>query len=187
MKEGICLRKIVCFIAMSLDGYIATEQGNLDWLMQVEGEGDNGFQQFYESIDTILLGRKTFEHVLELADGKYPHPEKNTYVFTRQQGYSVDQVKCGLQTQVIHHQSIEFIHNLLQKPGKDIWLVGGSEFIAALEMENRIDELILTIAPVRLGSGIPLWRLSSSGLMKKWELAGHRKFGQFIQLHYINN
>ena len=57
-------RKVVLFIASSLDGYIATEEESLDWLMRVEGEGDNGFSEFYDTVDTVLMGKKTYDWVM---------------------------------------------------------------------------------------------------------------------------
>jgi dihydrofolate reductase len=57
-------RKVILFIASSLDGYIATEEESLDWLMRVEGEGDNGFSEFYDTVDTVLMGKKTYDWVM---------------------------------------------------------------------------------------------------------------------------
>ncbi len=58
LKRISMSRKVVLFIASSLDGYIATKDESLDWLFQVEGEGDNGISEFYETIDTIIMGKK---------------------------------------------------------------------------------------------------------------------------------
>ena len=59
-------RKIVCYIAASLDGYIATEDDSLDWLFKVEGEGDAGYAEFMETIDTVVMGRRTYDWVMEM-------------------------------------------------------------------------------------------------------------------------
>lgn len=75
-------RQVVLYIAVSLDGYIARENGEIDWLYDVEGEGDNGYSEFYQTIDTVLMGNKTYEHTFELAD-QFPYPDKGCYVFSR--------------------------------------------------------------------------------------------------------
>lgn len=178
------MRKIICYIAVSLDGYIATEEGNLEWLMAISGEGDNGFKAFYDTIDTILIGRKTFEHLVELVGGTYPHTDKTTYIFTRQIAYKLDKSQSGQDTHVEHGQSFDWLRKRRHEDGKDIWLVGGSELIAVLESEGLIDEMIITYAPVRLGRGIPLWRESARHVMTSWQLIGHRMYGQFVQVHY---
>ena len=58
-------RSVVLFIASSLDGYIATKDESMEWLYNVEGEGDNGFSAFYETVDTVLLGKKTYDWVMK--------------------------------------------------------------------------------------------------------------------------
>jgi dihydrofolate reductase len=73
------VRKVKLFIASSLDGYIARKDGSIDWLCT---DGDYGFAQFYASIDTILMGRRTYEKALDLAGG-YPHKDKKSFVFTQ--------------------------------------------------------------------------------------------------------
>lgn len=76
-------RKIVLYIATSLDGFIATEKHELDWLFSVEGKGDNGYSNFYDTIDTILLGRTTYEWILEQEDNNFPYIGKECFVFSR--------------------------------------------------------------------------------------------------------
>src|SRR5690349_18953980 len=77
-------RKVMLFIAVSLDGYIATEEDKLDWLFEVEGEGDNGISDFYKTIDTVIMGRKTFNWINNPAHiEEYPYADKKNYVLTR--------------------------------------------------------------------------------------------------------
>ena len=69
-------REIVLFIAASLDGYIAKENDDLEWLMETEGEGDNGYTEMYETIDTIIMGKRTYDYVVEHMD-TFPYVDKN--------------------------------------------------------------------------------------------------------------
>lgn len=73
-------REIVLFIAASLDGYIAKENDDLEWLMETEGEGDNGYTEMYETIDTIIMGKKTYDYVVEHTE-TFPYLDKACYVF----------------------------------------------------------------------------------------------------------
>ena len=69
-------REIVLFIAASLDGYIAKENDDLEWLMETEGEGDNGYTEMYETIDTIIMGKRTYDYVVEHME-TFPYVDKN--------------------------------------------------------------------------------------------------------------
>ena len=62
-------RKLVLYIAATLDGYIATKDHNLDWLLSVDGEGDNGYSKFYDTVDTVLMGRITYDWIIDHEKG----------------------------------------------------------------------------------------------------------------------
>lgn len=79
-------REIVLFIAASLDGYIAKENDDLEWLMETEGEGDNGYTEMYETIDTIIMGKKTYDYVVEHTE-TFPYLDKACYVFLVQKRF----------------------------------------------------------------------------------------------------
>lgn len=76
-------REIVLFIAASLDGYIAKEDDDLQWLMETEGEGDNGYTEMYETIDTIIMGKRTYDYVVEHIE-PFPYLDKNVMFFLTQ-------------------------------------------------------------------------------------------------------
>ena len=61
-------REIVVFIAGSLDGFIAKENDDLQWLEETEGEGDNGYADMYQTIDTVIMGKRTYDYILEHSD-----------------------------------------------------------------------------------------------------------------------
>lgn len=169
-------RKLVLFIAASLDGYIATEEHNLDWLFAVEGEGDNGISAFYDTVDTVLMGRTTYDWVMEQENGEFPYKDRECYVFSRTERKDTEFVTF------VRSDIPQFIQSLKNKDGKNIWLVGGGELIQAF-IENRlVDEIILTIVPVLLGKGIPMF--NSNDFHTQLSLRTINRFNQFAALHY---
>ncbi|WP_391559170.1 dihydrofolate reductase family protein [Robertmurraya sp.] len=171
-------RKVVLFIATSLDGYIATNEESLDWLFQVEGEGDNGYSEFYETVDTILMGRRTFDWVMNQVNGQFPYVGKESFVFSRSKQPVHDQ-----HVKFVADDVIPFINKLKAQQGKSIWLVGGGDLIHSFLKEKLVDELTITVAPVLLGAGIPLFK--EYELEQKLELKGIKRFNQFVELHYM--
>lgn len=169
-------RKLVLFIASSLDGYIATEDHKLDWLFAVEGEGDNGYSRFYDTVDTIVLGRITYDWIMKQEQGDFPYKGKECYVFSRQERPNTECVKF------VHENLVSFTNDLKRKQGRNIWLVGGSELLSAFIHERLVDEVIVTIAPVLIGSGIPLF--PNNDFQTQLTLRYITRFGQFVELRY---
>ena len=165
---------IVVYIGISLDGYIATKEDSLDWLLNTQGSGDNGFGEFYESVDTVIMGRRTYDWIMREEQGRFPYPGKECYVYsTRQQG----------STESVHftcREPLELVTEL-KKQGKRIWIVGGSQIIDLVRQTGLIDEYILNIAPVILGDGIPLF---CKGQENALVFDAARTFGQFAELRY---
>lgn len=172
-------RKIVLFIAQSLDGYIATKNDSLDWLFKVEGEGDNGYSEFFETVDTILIGKRTYDWVMEQEKGQFPYQNKDCYVFSRTPLEDTKNVKF------INEDIVEFADNLKKEEGENIWIVGGGDILHTFLKEKLIDELIVTVAPTIIGEGIPLFKAGDYQL--DLSLIGTRTFNQFVELHYIVN
>ncbi|SEN92299.1 Dihydrofolate reductase [Amphibacillus marinus] len=168
-------KQVVLFIATSLDGYIATKHESLEWLFNVEGEGDNGIAAFMSRIDTILMGRRTYDWVINEAD-TFPYQEQAVYVFTQSNMCDTENV------QVVKQEIASFVKGLQDEKGKDIWLLGGGKLVSTFIELNLIDEIIITVAPVLLGEGIPLFRAGNLPLNLK--LRGVQTFNQFTELHY---
>jgi dihydrofolate reductase len=145
--------RIKLYIATSLDGFIARENGSIDWLTEYDNnpETDYGYSKFYSSIGTVLMGRKTYEQVLGFGD--WPYKEKKSYVFTRQKG----PMRRESNVEFISEDVREFVHQLKGRTEEDIWLVGGSQLIKAFIEENLVQDLIIFVVPIVLGSGIPLF------------------------------
>ncbi len=145
------MRKIILYIAASLDGHIARKEGEVDWLDKYSETGeDYGYADFYRSIDTTLMGNRTYRQVVGF--GEFPSGDKKNYVFTR-----AADLPAAEYVEYVHHDIITFTKNLRNQSGSDIWLVGGSQIIELLLNHDVIDELILSIMPETLGSGIPLF------------------------------
>lgn len=141
------MRKIILFIASSLDGYIARKSGEIDWLFT---DQDYGYSDFYSNIDTLLMGRKTYEQVLTF--GEYPYEGVKTYVFSKNTDLSL-----APDTEIISDNIKTFVSSLKEKNGKNIWLVGGAQLVFELINAKLIDEVILSIHPIILGEGIGLF------------------------------
>jgi dihydrofolate reductase len=170
-------RKIVLFIAQSLDGYIATKEDSLEWLFKVEGEGDNGYSEFYDTVDTIIMGKRTYDWIMNQENGKFPYPNKKCYVYTRTSIENTEHV------QFVNQDIVQFADTLKREAGKNIWIVGGGELLHTFFKEKLVDEFILTIAPAILGEGIPLFKGGDYQL--DLILKGTRTFNQFVELHYL--
>ncbi len=169
-------RKIVLFIAMSLDGYIATEDESLEWLFQVEGEGDNGYSGFYETVDTVLMGRKTYDWLVREEPGDFSIKDSICYVFTRSERLDRENIRF------VNPDIPQFVQQLKRQEGKNIWMIGGGELLYFFLKEPFIDEMIVTVAPVLLGKGIPLF--NPGDYMLNLFLKSVRQFNQFVELHY---
>lgn len=172
-------RKIVLFIAQSLDGYIATKEDSLDWLFKVEGEGDNGYSEFYETVDTILIGKRTYDWIMEQEKGQFPYLNKDCYVFSRSPFDDTNEVKF------VNEDIVNFTKDLKKEEGENIWIVGGGDILHTFLMEKLIDELIVTVAPTIIGEGIPLFKAGNYQL--DLTFVGTRTFNQFVELHYTVN
>ncbi|PFR97713.1 dihydrofolate reductase family protein [Priestia megaterium] len=167
-------KKIVVYIAASLDGYIARENGEIDWLESVEGEGDNGYEAFYQTCDAVVMGKATYDHVLKLTP-EFPYLGKKCYVFSRS-AQGKDQY-----VEFINESVALFLNNLSQDT-KKIWLVGGADILADFLTAKRVDEFIISVIPVLLGAGIPLFKRGIPEMNLK--LTDIKQYGQIAQLYY---
>src|SRR5690606_33221745 len=142
------------FIATSLDGYIAKPNDDLSFLKIVEKDGeDYGYAQFTDTIDTIILGRKTYDYVLkEIGSSHYDNGTRDVYVITRTEKPSVGR------TTFYTGNLTELITQLKAKTTKNIYCDGGAELIDALLKTDLIDEFIISIIPVLVGSGTRLFK-----------------------------
>ena len=168
--------QIVAYIAMSIDGKIARTNGQLDWLFAVEGDEDNGYSAFFETIGAIVMGRKTYEEVLKLEPDGYPYPNRPNYILTREPNREAEHV-------TFTDEPIDSLLNRLKRDvAQDIWIVGGGEVIKAAMMQGLIDRFEIAIAPVVLGEGIPLFPEGTTETT--FTLKQQRASGQFVMVTY---
>lgn len=140
------MRKVIYYLTASLDGFIARPDGTVDWLLEAEGE-DFGFAEFFETIDTVVMGRKTYETALSF--GPYPYSSKRSFIFSQSMTQSDH-------AQIVQTSVTEFVSEQKKQSGKDIWLVGGAEIAKAFFEANAIDQLIVFVQPILLGTGLPI-------------------------------
>lgn len=146
-------RKIILYIAMSLDGYIADETGSVEWLSSPElVEEDSNYEDFIEGIGTVILGRKTYDQIKEdLSPDNYPYSQQESYVLTHRP--EEDQEKISFTDET----AVDLASRLKKEEGKDIWIVGGASIIQPLLEKNLIDQYQICILPLILGKGLPLF------------------------------
>ncbi len=173
------MRKIVLYIAQSLDGYIATNDGGVEWLNSTESnEADSnayGYLDFLDTIDITLMGYKTYKAVVDFGI-PFPYPDKTNFVFSRNH----QNVENNPVT-FIDEDAVQFVRNLKATEGKDIWLIGGGEINRILLNADLVDQIIVTILPVILGSGIPMFADGTDFKRFRVETINHYD-GSLVQL-----
>lgn len=170
-------RKVILYIAASLDGYIAKTGDNLDFLSMVQKEGeDYGYNDFINSVDTVILGRRTYDWVMTQVPA-FPHADKLSYIITRTPRTAIGN------THFYTGDLRDLIVKLKGESGKNIFIDGGAQVVNELLNEQLIDEIIISVIPVMLGEGI---RLFSDGRPEQLlELTGSKQFSTgLVQLHY---
>jgi len=170
-------RKLILYIAMSLDGFIATKNDGLEFLSLVEQEGeDYSYSDFVNTVDTIIIGRKSYEKVLSMGYD-YSHTDKEVYVITHAERPAAGNLKF------YNGELNVLVSELKKKAGKDIYIDGGAVVVNELLKDNLIDEFYISVIPVLLGDGISLFNGGRPEL--KLKLVSSKSFNKgLVQLHY---
>lgn len=147
------MRKLKAYIATSLNGKIAKEDGSVDWLEEIPNpeKEDYGYASFYDSIDTTIQGYATYKQIIDW-DIDFPYPDKKNYVLTRKQ-----ELEDTDHATFISTNHVPFIKELKQQEGKDVWLIGGGLINTMLLNANLIDEIYVFVMPIILSGGIELF------------------------------
>ena len=166
-------RRVVLYVANSLDGYIAREDGSVDWLFDPYA---HGYEFFYEDVDTVIMGRKTYDQALTFEEATYS--SKRAIIFSRTAKPSPHE---GLEYTSEAPEAV--VRRLREEEGGIIWLVGGREISELLIEHELVDELIVSIHPKILINGIPL--VSSQKCAVDLKLVTYEVFKSgLVQLRY---
>ncbi len=168
-------QKKILYIAMSLDGYIATKSGSVDWLIDIPGY--DFYDTFIENIGVVVMGRKSYEMILSFGI-EWPYKFARSYVLTHSNKFE--------DTDLVKFTSIpveELVEQLASETKKNIWILGGGEVVREFLESKLIDEVIIGVMPVLLGEGIPLFReVTYKTELKLLDVKQYEK--GMVQLHY---
>jgi dihydrofolate reductase len=171
-------RKLILYIATSLDGFIVNVEGDLSWLSIVERPGeDYGYNEFIATIDTVIMGHRTYEKVLTF-EGEFPHKSRKCYVITRSRIKDTDHVEF------YRGDLTKLIKDIRSREGKHIFLDGGAKLVHEFMKSDLIDEYIISTIPLYLGSGLTLYPGGTPEL--KMDLVKSRSYPSgLVQSHYV--
>lgn len=174
------MRSVVLFIAMSLDGYIAGENGNVDWLGGQNSDQENmdSYSNFIKDVDTVVMGWNTYQQIVtELSPEEWVYADLTSYIITHREAVSTNNIKftgkdvCGI------------VNELKQQEGKKIWICGGANIVQQLVKADLIDEYYISVIPTILGSGIRLFETSPKEI--KLKLIHTQTYNGITGLNYI--
>lgn len=170
-------RKVVLYIAMSVDGYIAKKDDDIAFLDKVDVAGeDYGYEEFSPTVDTIIWGRRTYDKFLSFELEEFPFKDKQVYVLSN--------TRTGSDEYVTYVNDLpKLITQLKQTAGKNIYCDGGGGLVAELLKHDLIDEMIVSVIPYLVGDGI---RLFYDGRPEQdLELISSKAYDSgLVQLHY---
>jgi dihydrofolate reductase len=167
------MRRIRYAVATSLDGYIAGPQGEADWIFS---DPEIDFSELFSQFDTALIGRRTFDVMVDAGRGFLPGLD--TYVFSRTLRQE-DHPKV----KVVADKPEETVADLRTKPGKDIWLFGGGALFSSLAEAKLVDGIEVAVIPILLGEGIPLMPPPATRIKLKLKAQKTYKTG-IVSLNY---
>lgn len=155
-------RKVILYIAVSLDGFIADKDGSVDWLSGEENDTtsdsssvsqeNNSYEELLKDIDTIIMGMTTYKQVVtELSPDVWPYQGMKSYILTSKPERDKEDIIF------VNTNVTDLIKHLEEQEGKDIWIVGGANVANQLIKDNMIDEYQITTIPIILGQGIRLF------------------------------
>jgi len=160
-----------------MDGYLAGKNHELDWLDQTGSVEETDFDRFYRDMDITIMGKRTYEAVEHLGAADNIYPTTENYVFTHAAHLSQE----GFVP--VSGDVSEFVKGL--GTDRNIWIVGGNTVLSPLLDRDMVDHLMIQVAPVLLGEGIPLFTQKEA--LRCFHLDEVKRFGQFAELIYDRN
>lgn len=169
------MKKIISYIAISLNGKIAREDGSVDWLESIPNptQNDYGYYAFYDSVDTTIQGYGTYRQLLDW-NIPFPYKETKNYVLTH---------RDEMDTEDVIFIDLEYVATLKKGEGKDIWLIGGGITNTALLNRGLIDELKIYVMPIIIPDGLDLFANMPEETMLELINSQHFDTG-VVELHY---
>ncbi|GAE86572.1 dihydrofolate reductase family protein [Bacteroides reticulotermitis] len=167
------MKKIILYIAVSIDGRIAEPDGGIEWLSEfpITKEMNYGYKEFMASIDTIIMGGRSWRELSNM-DAMGAYANKAVYVVSRHDWGEKGNIKF------ITENVIGRIVDLRNETGKDIWLFGGGELVSMLLAADLVDKMRIAYIPVVLGKGVPLF--PEQPKESKWELIESKNYSSGI-------
>jgi dihydrofolate reductase len=164
------------YCAATLGGFIAGPGGDLEWLFAVEG-GKESYEPFFAEVGALAMGSGTYEWLQDRVDN-WPYPDHTTWVFSHRELKPFDEAELRF----VQGPPREHIDDMRAAAGeRNVWVVGGGDLASQFADEGLLDELILTVAPVVLAEGIPLF---ARGIPGQLRLADTRRRGTAVELRY---
>jgi dihydrofolate reductase len=161
------VRDVLLNLTTSLDGFIADSEGGIGWLTPPPDDVPEDYATLMERVDTLVMGRLTYETSLALEGGLEMFAGKTAYVVT-----SRTHLPATAGVSFVHGDPVGFVRRLKAQPGGTIWLFGGGRLATALSDAGLVDEYLIAVQPVLLGDGIPLWRSPHGRTRLECESAG---------------
>ena len=173
------MRKVIAYISMSLDGYVADKYGGVGWLSgdgsQTESFGS--YPEFIETVDTVILGYTTYHQIVtELSPDKWAYEGKQSYVLTNSNCINTEEITFTNQN------IVDLISNIKSADGKNVWICGGASIINQFHKQGLIDEYIITIIPTILGDGLKLFEANETE--HKLKLIETKTYNGIVDLTY---
>lgn len=170
------MRRFIAYLAVSADGFIARPDGSVDWLDRPR-PSDYGYAAFIKSVDTIVMGRRTYEFALQHGGAASFGKKQKLYVVST----TLQEVAPGME--LVRGDVPSFAARLRAAKGKNIWLLGGAPLWGAFLDAGALDELMLFVVPVLIGEGIPL--LDPRRRTAELSLLGTETYEDgIVKLHY---
>ena len=170
------MKRIIAYLATSADGFIARPDGDVTWLDRPRPSDEYGMPAFLRSIDTVIMGRETFEAGQRLG-GALVEGKRNIVLSRTMPSYGIPGAT------VENTDPLDLANRLRNEKGKNVWLMGGANVFGSFLSAGALDELIIHIVPVLIGTGMPL--LDATPRSVELKLRSTRRFADgVVRLHY---